>query len=100
MTNDPHAGQPVLEAGLPLGEAPTVVVMVHGRGAGPEDILGLVPRLDRPGVTYLAPSAANRTWYPHSFMSPIESNEPYLSSALGVIGALVARVEAAGIPRS
>ena len=100
MTEDPHAGQPVLEAGLPLGEAPTAVIMVHGRGATPEDILGLVPRLDHPNVTYLAPSAANRTWYPHSFLSPIESNEPHLSSALGVLASLVARIEAAGIPRS
>ncbi len=100
MTADPHAGQPVLEAGLPLGEAPVAVIMVHGRGAGPEDILGLVPRLEQPNVTYLAPTAASRTWYPHSFMSPVESNEPYLSSALGVIASLVARIEAAGIPRS
>ena len=97
---DPHAGQPVLQAGAPLGDAPVVVIMVHGRNAGPANILDLVPRLARPRVTYLAPAAADRTWYPHSFLSEIATNEPGLSSALGVLDALGARVEAAGIPRA
>jgi predicted esterase len=73
--------------------------MVHGRGAGPENILDLVPLLGRPNASYLAPAAANRTWYPYSFMAEIASNEPGLSSGLAVLGGLVARAEAAGIPR-
>jgi predicted esterase len=96
----PHEGQPVLEAGRPLGQAPAVVIMVHGRGAGPENILDLVPVIARPNVTYLAPAAAGRTWYPYSFMADIASNEPGLSSALSALASLVARVEAAGVPRS
>lgn len=28
----PHAGQPVLTRGRPLGEARAAVIMVHGRG--------------------------------------------------------------------
>ena len=97
---EPHAGQPVVEAGVPLGEAPAAVIMVHGRNAAPANILDLVPRLARPNLTYLAPAAANRTWYPHSFMAEIADNEPGLSSGLGVLAALVARTEAAGVPRS
>jgi phospholipase/carboxylesterase len=54
----PHVGQPVVSAGVPLGQAPAVVIMVHGRNAGPDNILDLVPRLARPGLTYLAPAAA------------------------------------------
>lgn len=95
----PHEGQPVVEAGAPLGTAPVVVIMVHGRGAGPENILDLVPRLARPNVTYLAPAAAGRTWYPYSFMAAIDSNEPALSSGLAVLRALVARIEASGVAR-
>lgn len=95
----PHEGQPVLEAGKPLGEAPVAVIMVHGRNAGPENILDLVPRLARSEVTYLAPAAANRSWYPYSFMAEIASNEPGISSGIAVLASLVARVEAAGIPR-
>ena len=97
---DPHAGQPVVEAGVELGRAPAVVIMVHGRNAGPANILDLVPRLARPQLTYLAPAAANHTWYPHSFMAEIASNEPGLTSGLGVLDSLVARVEATGIPRA
>lgn len=96
----PHAGQPVAAAGLPLGQAPVAVIMVHGRNAAPANILDLVPRLARPHVTYLAPAAADRTWYPHSFLAEVASNEPGLSSGLGVLAALVDRVEAAGVPRT
>jgi predicted esterase len=95
----PHAGQPVLEAGMRLGDARVVLIMVHGRNAGPENILDLVPRIARPDVTYLAPAAANRTWYPNSFLADITSNEPGLSSGLAVLGALVARAETAGVRR-
>ncbi len=95
--SDPHAGLPVMSAGVPLGVSRGVVIMVHGRGAGPENILDLVPPLARPALTYLAPTAADRTWYPLSFMSPIEANEPKLSSALARIDALVRDVESKGV---
>ena len=72
--------------------------MVHGRGAGPANILDLVPRLDRPGFTYLAPTAAGRTWYPHSFMAETETNEPWLSSALRALDQALYDVEARGVP--
>lgn len=97
---DPHAGQRVVEAGAPLGKAPAVVIMVHGRNAGPENILDLVPALARSNLTYLAPAAGGRTWYPFSFMAEIASNEPGLSSALRMLEGLVERVEAAGVPKS
>jgi predicted esterase len=100
IANGPHADQPILAAGAPLGTAPVVAILIHGRGAGPENILDLVPALARPDVTYLAPAAANRTWYPYSFMSEVEKNEPYLSSALSVLAALVTQVEDAGIARN
>jgi hypothetical protein len=70
--NDLHAGRPVLSLGPPLGTGSGVVIMLHGRGAGAENILELVPLLDRPQFTYLAPAAAGNTWYPYSFMSAIE----------------------------
>lgn len=74
--------------------------MVHGRNAGPANIIDLVPRLARPNLTYLAPTAANRTWYPHSFMSEIAGNEPGLSSGLAVLESLLDRTQVAGVPRS
>ncbi|MGE5761473.1 MAG: alpha/beta hydrolase [Gemmatimonadota bacterium] len=95
----PHAGEPLASAGAPLGESPGVVIMVHGRNAGPSNILDLVPRLGRPDLTYLAPAAAGRTWYPLSFMAEKEKNEPGLSSGLWVLGKLVEDVVARGIGR-
>jgi predicted esterase len=75
------------------------MIMVHGRNAGPENILDLVPRLDRFGFTYLAPSAAGRTWYPLSFLADTSQNEPGLSSGLAMLEHLVADVIEAGIPK-
>lgn len=94
----PHRGQPVLATGRPLGEAEAAVVMVHGRGAGAEDILSLAGELRRPELAYLAPQAAGHTWYPYSFLAPMERNEPGLSSGLEVLGHLLAHLESAGIP--
>ncbi len=60
--------------------------MVHGRNAAPANILDLAtPTSDRPHLTYLAPAAAERTWYPHSFMAEIASNEPGISSGIAVL---------------
>jgi phospholipase/carboxylesterase len=95
----PHAGQPVLGFGRAMDASSTVAIMIHGRGASPEDILGLATAFDRPDVTYLAPAAANHTWYPYSFLTELAKNEPYLSSALSVIASLVAEVEGSGVPR-
>ena len=96
--DDPHAGQPVLSAGAPLAEARAAVVALHGRGAGAADILGLSQAMARPDTTWLAPEAAGRAWYPNPFMTPVAGNEPYLSSALGVVAALLAHLADAGIP--
>src|SRR5687768_5353154 len=71
--------------------------MLHGRNAAPENILDLVPRLDRPAFTYLAPAAANHTWYPFSFMAERHKNEPHLTSALTMLDALVVDLAARGV---
>ena len=94
----PHQGQPVLTAGEPLDKATAAMLMLHGRGATAEDILALSDELQQPGFAYLAPQAAGYSWYPNSFLAPIESNEPGLSSGLAVIASLLAKLAQAGIP--
>ena len=96
--NGPHQGQPVATAGAPLERARAAMVMVHGRGASAESILTLVPSLDRPDFAYLAPQAQGNAWYPNSFLAPIPSNEPGISSGMQAIADVLARVEEAGIP--
>jgi predicted esterase len=94
----PHGGAPVRMVGVPLATARAALIMVHGRGATAEDILSLTEELDGPGFAYLAPQAAGHQWYPNSFLAPIASNEPGLSSGLAVLAALLEQIAAAGIP--
>ncbi len=92
----PHQNQPVLMAGAPLDQAQAAMIMLHGRGVPAEDILYLSTTLDQPDFVYLAPQAAEYTWYPQRFLAPLSGNEPYLSSALSVIEELLAHLAAAG----
>jgi phospholipase/carboxylesterase len=69
------------------------MILVHGRGASAADIMTLGAELMHPGFAYLAPQAAGNVWYPNAFTAPMESNEPYLSSALEVLAALLVIVE-------
>ena len=80
------------------GEARAAVLLLHGRGGSPEDILGLARPLWSPGVAYLAPAAAGHTWYPQSFLAPLSANEPWLSSALARVEELVEELAAEGVP--
>ena len=97
--NDPHRDQPVHKMGAALAEASVAVVLLHGRGASAEDILGLAKKMADDRIAFLAPQAAEHRWYPYSFMSPIAENEPRLSSALAKVAATVQLALDAGIPR-
>lgn len=94
----PHRGQPVLAAGEPLERARAAMLMIHGRGADAEDILSLAGELGAAGFAYLAPQASGSSWYPNRFLAPLESNEPWLSSALGVVGDVFAQIVVSGLP--
>ena len=86
---DPHAGGPLVTAGAPAGATEVAVVLLHGRGATADGIVRLAEPLYRHGVTFYAPDADRSRWYPHSFLAPVERNEPHLSSALRRVGAVV-----------
>ena len=96
----PHRKQPVVSRGQPLDKARGAVVLLHGRGASAEDILGVADELQLPEFAYLAPQPAGHTWYPNSFLAPIERNEPWLSSALELVGSILKNLTDAGMPRS
>lgn len=93
---NPHEGQPVATKGTPLGESRRAVVMLHGRGRDTEDILDLADRIGDDTLSYLAPAAEGASWYPQSFLEPLERNEPRLSGALEVIDALVRELRRKG----
>ena len=95
----PHDSEPVLSTGRPIGSARAAMIMIHGRNAGPENILELARLVPHSDYAFLAPAAAGGTWYPLSFMAETARNEPGLSSGLGVIHDLVGSLESQGIPR-
>lgn len=94
----PHQGQPSVMAGDEISEAKAVMIMVHGRGASPESILSLTSAIHQDGFAYVAPRAANTTWYPYSFLEPMERNEPGLSSGLQALTDIVAMLNDQGVP--
>lgn len=98
MSTPPHAGQPVLTFGPPPAEARLGAILIHGRGASAADILGLAHEFALPDVAYLAPEAGGHTWYPYSFLTNMDRNEPGLSSALLVIEGLLQHFAQQGLP--
>ena len=77
------------------------MILIHGRGAGAQDILGLGLAITAglEGIALIAPQAAGNSWYPARFLEPPERNEPALSSALGVIDERVSEAVRSGLPR-
>ena len=75
----------IVAAGKGLKEASKVLIMLHGRGANAEDILGLAEHLNVKDFALIAPQAKDNSWYPYSFLSPMSQNEPWLSSALSML---------------
>ncbi len=92
-----HQASNYLKSGASLSEAERVMILVHGRGASAQNIMGLSSYFAHPNMAFLAPQATDSTWYPYSFLVPIEQNEPYLTSALSVLKSLVEQVQYNGI---
>lgn len=75
------------------------IILLHGRGGSAEDILGLREEFGFADVAYFAPQAAGGTWYPYSFLAPIERNEPWLTESLAKVGETVEAALRQGIAR-
>lgn len=88
----------IVTAGVPVKEAKAALIMIHGRGASAENMVPLSRYLNRKDLAVFAPQANRHSWYPTSFIQPVEENQPALDSALHVISELVNEVISAGIP--
>jgi phospholipase/carboxylesterase len=95
----PHQDQQLVTAGTPLSAATAAIVFVHGRGATAQSIVQMGRQIGQDGVAYLAPQAARNTWYPNSFLAPVERNEPGRTSGLQAVGTAVADAREAGLDR-
>jgi predicted esterase len=99
VPNDPHAGALLLTDGAPLEQARMAVLALHGRGASARDILALTKLLELgDDVAVVAPQASGNTWYPYSFLAPLDQNEPYLASAFNLLDTLVTYLADHDIP--
>ncbi|AHB49323.1 phospholipase [Hyphomicrobium nitrativorans NL23] len=87
----------VVRAGVPLEAARAAAVLIHGRGATAEGMLALGGALGAKDVALIAPQAPAGSWYSHSFLAPLEENEPHLSQALGIVGETVDALAGEGL---
>lgn len=88
-TDNPHLLRPVVHFGAPLVSARAVVVLIHGRGQSPDYMREFfAERLDCTDVAYVAPTAADNTWYPYSFLSPLTDNHRGLENTLQCMSVL------------
>jgi phospholipase/carboxylesterase len=85
--------------GKDVKDAKKALIMLHGRGAFAEDILGLADHLkiDPEEFALIAPEAYNNSWYPLSFMAPEEQNQPWLDSAIELLAELEKELNQNGI---
>ena len=101
--NHIHADGRIARAGVDPRQAERAMILVHGRGATPESILALADELPSDlGFAFVAPGASDstahpRSWYPKSFLAPIDANEPGLSSGLAKIEETVVELGKHGI---
>jgi predicted esterase len=95
--DDPHAAQPLSRLGPAPSAARLSVILVHGRNGTPQSMLDLVSALPFDDVSYLAPAAAGKTWYPLSFLAPIPQNQPGITSGLMVLAGLIAGLGRDGV---
>lgn len=93
----PHQDLTIATGGTPLEQANIAMLMLHGRGATAQSMIALAGEFAEPQVAYRALQANGRTWYPQSFMAPIEQNEPNLSSALAALDREIDRLESVGM---
>lgn len=78
--------------------ARAAAILLHGRGSNADDMLGLAQQFGQRDIAYLAPEAPRGSWYPYSFLAPLEQNEPHLGDALSVVGAAFAQLGRQGHP--
>ena len=99
MVEKVHQGQPVLDFGDSLSDAERIVILLHGRGATAQSMVGLAQMLYSQGTRILMPQASQNRWYPYTAFGPLEPNEPDLSSALEMVGDLVGEHLAIGFSK-
>lgn len=96
---NPHLETPLAWSGAAPEQAALAVLMLHGRGqttAVLQHAIAEGAALEQ--VCFVAPTAAEQSWYPARFMAPREDNAPHLGWALERVETLSALLVARGVP--
>lgn len=72
----------MVRAGASPTRAKLGLVLLHGRGAGAADMIGLAQALALPEVAVIAPEAPGHSWWPTSFLAPAVQMAPWLERGL------------------
>ncbi len=96
-TTDPHDGQTIIYAGADIEHAESAMIVLHGRGAAAESMIGLISEIYADNMIYVIPQATNHAWYPYRFIEKREVNEPGISSGLTLIQSIVNALTDKGI---
>ena len=88
----------VAAAGAPRPRARAAAILLHGRGSNGGDMLALAQEFGQRDIVYRVPEAPRGSWYPYSFLAPLEQNEPHLSDALMTVSATLAQLAGEGFP--
>ncbi len=83
----------IVTRGAALKDAGHALILLHGRGGPPEEMLELAGRFVDGDWHLAAPRATNNTWYPFGFMMPREKNEPWLGSAISLVERLIHEIK-------
>ena len=68
-----------------------VLLLLHGRGAPADELLGLADAVDPDGqLAHVAPEAEDHTWYPKSFLAPLEENQRALDRSRAAVNSVLA----------
>lgn len=84
------------EWGAPADRAAPAVLAVHGRGQDPAFMRATAERFGTTPARFFAPEADGNTWYPRSFLEPVERNQPALDRSVRVLEACLDRLAEAG----
>jgi len=78
-------------------EAATLAaILLHGRWESPAHMTEIAGRIAATDVSYFALPAPGSTWYPESFLAPVEANRAELEDSLHRVDQLVRDLQARG----
>ncbi|MFM0741753.1 dienelactone hydrolase family protein [Paraburkholderia xenovorans] len=81
----------------PKSSITQAVIFLHGRNQSQAATLAIAQPLQDTNTLLVLPSASQRSWYPGSFLANLQENEPWLSSSISYIDAVIERIIETGL---